>query len=574
LREAGEAAVRLAPASAARWFGAALRVLPENAPSEERVALLLSRAGALAATGRFVESRADLVDCIGIVPRGAEDWHVRVATACAVVERLLGLQEEAHGHLTAALAEVQCAESAEAVALMIELTVNALHAGDLDAMRSWAGRAVAAAGRLGDRGLLAAAVAVRAWAGAFAGDGEEAQTHCDEATELLDQLSDEEVAERLDALANLASADFYLDRFVAATEHARRALEIGRATRQGDLFPPVVAMLGGSLWVQGRPFDAEELFDGAVEAARVAGSSHSLAWNLFNRSFAALAAGNLDVALATAEESVELTEDAAPGLIPACAGATLAAVLLEADEAARSVDLLLTRGGGEELPLIGGGWRARFLELLTRALLATGKRAEAERAAAAAQACADAVALPSATAMANLAAAALALDADETTTAAERALAAAAALEGVGARFDAARARALAGRALVQGGDHVRAAAELELAAAAFDSFGSLRYRDKAERELRKLGRHIYRRTRRGGRDSHGVTALTTRELEIAQLVVDRKTNPQIAEELFLSKKTVETHLRNIFRKINVASRVELARAVERANHAARAPAN
>ena len=52
----------------------------------------------------------------------------------------------------------------------------------------------------------------------------------------------------------------------------------------------------------------------------------------------------------------------------------------------------------------------------------------------------------------------------------------------------------------------------------------------------------------------------------MARLVVDRKTNPEIAAELFLSQKTVETHLRNIFRKLGVASRVELARAVERAD--------
>jgi DNA-binding CsgD family transcriptional regulator len=70
------------------------------------------------------------------------------------------------------------------------------------------------------------------------------------------------------------------------------------------------------------------------------------------------------------------------------------------------------------------------------------------------------------------------------------------------------------------------------------------------------------------------VTALTARELEVARLVVGRKTNPQIAAELFLSQKTVESHLRNIFRKIDVSSRVDLARAVERADRTvgARAP--
>ena len=50
----------------------------------------------------------------------------------------------------------------------------------------------------------------------------------------------------------------------------------------------------------------------------------------------------------------------------------------------------------------------------------------------------------------------------------------------------------------------------------------------------------------------------------MAWLVVDRKTNPQIAAELFLSQKTVETHLRNIFHKMNVTTRAALARAVER----------
>ncbi len=70
----------------------------------------------------------------------------------------------------------------------------------------------------------------------------------------------------------------------------------------------------------------------------------------------------------------------------------------------------------------------------------------------------------------------------------------------------------------------------------------------------------------RGKAGATGLEALTSRELQVARLVVDRKTNPEIAAELFLSQKTVETHLRNIFRKIDVSSRVALARAVEHAD--------
>ena len=50
----------------------------------------------------------------------------------------------------------------------------------------------------------------------------------------------------------------------------------------------------------------------------------------------------------------------------------------------------------------------------------------------------------------------------------------------------------------------------------------------------------------------------------------ERRTNPQIAAELFLSKKTVETHIRHLFEKLDVSSRVEIARAVERAERAER----
>jgi DNA-binding NarL/FixJ family response regulator len=139
----------------------------------------------------------------------------------------------------------------------------------------------------------------------------------------------------------------------------------------------------------------------------------------------------------------------------------------------------------------------------------------------------------------------------------------------VGAPIEEGLARTLAGHALAQAGQTDRAVAELRHAAAQLDACGALRYREAAERELGKLGHRPHRRTRAGATDGTPVGSLTERELQVANLVVDRKTNPQIAAELFLSQKTVETHLRNIFRKVGVGSRVELARAIE--NEALRA---
>ena len=150
--------------------------------------------------------------------------------------------------------------------------------------------------------------------------------------------------------------------------------------------------------------------------------------------------------------------------------------------------------------------------------------------------------------------------------AAERALEAAPLAAEVGAPIEEAISRVLAGRALAAAGERDRAAEELSAAARVFEECGALPRRDAADRELGKLGKRVHRRTRRGKADGTGIELLTERELEVARLVVDRKTNAQIAAELFLSPKTVETHIRHLFQKLEVSSRVEVARVVERAD--------
>ena len=167
-------------------------------------------------------------------------------------------------------------------------------------------------------------------------------------------------------------------------------------------------------------------------------------------------------------------------------------------------------------------------------------------------------------AWAQHAAATVALRAGEPGTAAERALASAAAAEEVGAVIEAALSRMLAGRALAAAGERIARRPRSSARRRPSRPAAPLPHRDAAEQELRRLGKRVHRRTRPGAAGAEGLAALTERELQVAGLVVDRNTNPEIAAELFLSPKTVETHLRNIFRKLGVSSRVELARAVER----------
>jgi DNA-binding NarL/FixJ family response regulator len=78
-------------------------------------------------------------------------------------------------------------------------------------------------------------------------------------------------------------------------------------------------------------------------------------------------------------------------------------------------------------------------------------------------------------------------------------------------------------------------------------------------RELRGLGRRVRRRATAAGAPPGPLTA---REREIAGLVAAGRTNREVAEQLVLSAKTVEAHLRNIYAKLGIRSRVELAREV------------
>ena len=525
--------------------------------------LLLARARALAATGQFAQGHSALVESFALLPPEAIALRVRLTRACAGIEHLLGRHEQAHARLVSAMESLKDPASPAAAELMIELAMDGFSLMDYGRMRDWAERALTTAYALADRPLAAAAAAVAAFACAATGAIDVAEARRHEAAALVDDLPDQQLALHLDAAVHLAGAELYLDWYQQAEEHAGRAMAVGLATGQSEFVPLTYSILGQTKLLRGQLAEASDLLDNAVDAARLSGNVQALAGNLVNRSLTAVAAGDLDLALSTAQENVELTAGLDQSLVCA-AGVALATALLETGDPGRAVDVLVGSSGGEELPLIPGVWRARSLELLTRCWIALGRREEAARAAALAEALAASLTLRVARSMADraLAAAALATGAPE--TAAQHALASATTADEVGMPVDAALSRTLAGRALAQAGQSETAVGQLLQAAEHLDACGAIRYRAAAEFELRRLGRRVHRRTQRGDGHRYGVQSLTARELQIARLVVDRRTNPEIAEALFLSPKTVETHLRNLFHKLDVSSRVDVARVIER----------
>src|SRR6266852_2144924 len=80
----------------------------------------------------------------------------------------------------------------------------------------------------------------------------------------------------------------------------------------------------------------------------------------------------------------------------------------------------------------------------------------------------------------------------------------------------------------------------------------------RVRKRLRELG--VRRRLVTAEPETNGWAAMTAAELAVARLVADGLTNREVAERLFVSPHTVSSHLRHVFLKLGINSRVELAR--------------
>jgi DNA-binding CsgD family transcriptional regulator len=117
-----------------------------------------------------------------------------------------------------------------------------------------------------------------------------------------------------------------------------------------------------------------------------------------------------------------------------------------------------------------------------------------------------------------------------------------------------ARARLLYGEWLRRERRARDAREELREAARMFRSMGAEAFAQRAEDELHASGEHLI------ARNPETFELLTAQELRIAELAGDGETNREIASRLYVSPRTVEYHLRKIFKKLGVSGRVELAK--------------
>jgi DNA-binding CsgD family transcriptional regulator len=120
--------------------------------------------------------------------------------------------------------------------------------------------------------------------------------------------------------------------------------------------------------------------------------------------------------------------------------------------------------------------------------------------------------------------------------------------------FERARTELAFGEFLRRSRRRVEARQHLRAALDQFESLGATLWAERARVELRASGQTARKR------DPSARADLTAQELQIARFVADGLSNRDVAARLFLSPRTIDFHLRNIFRKLEISSRVELAR--------------
>lgn len=551
LRAAATAVLPQSPASSAEWAAAA-RTLIEDDPAQlsARVELLQLEARALTACGRLEAAHAALASALAATADGAAaaspdaaDRHAALLQQIIYLELLLGWFDRARVRLAGAFDEGPGSDVLRTYLAALQLVLIDPDGALAVATAPEPATVSDPADRNAARSVLLATAAIARQA---LGDLAGAQRDCDGAAELLDDGDPEASDLWAEAALLVVLAERTLEREAQAIAHLRQILGARRPMRQIHIELRAATELALTLAERGELAEAAELAETAVETGRLVNSR----WLLANALAAQVAVermrGDLTRALALAREAFEQPLDRRRAY-PGQQRRTLGTTYLAAGDADACVELFGTLGVSGAADMAPGG-RVLVHELLAEAELLRGNVAAARAEADAARAHGADSPLPRTRARVLRADARVRLAEGDAGRAAELALAAAGLAAAADGELEAARARLLAGQALAAGGERAAAIEQLTLAEEVFARCGVGLLRPVAVRELRELGRRVASPDR----------TLSAREREIAALVAAGSSNQQIADALVISLRTVETHVRNVRRKLGVASRAEV----------------
>ncbi|MGQ0745022.1 MAG: helix-turn-helix transcriptional regulator [Acidimicrobiales bacterium] len=561
LVEAGLATTATAPSTAARWFASALRLIP-LAPDMDsaRLDLHVCLARALGAAGRLEECCAVVRDALEMTSPEQSELRSQLIASFGMAEHLLGRHDVAHDRLVAALDDVADHGCPEAIALQIQLALGDFFEGDYASMAAWATAALASAQPMGNHPLHASAAAIAAVADYSLGRIGPSATLTDRAAALVDAASDDDLIIQLDVLLYLGQVEHSLGRFDVANDHLDRALALSQRSGQSYLVPPLQVVKTVALVFQGRLAEAHALAEAAHERALLLANAHFQCLSGVVRVWVTRIRGDVAESAALGLRVADMAAGCG-AMISAFAGLYLAEALLECQEPEAARARLLAAAGGPGLGPIERPVRPWGYEVLARAELAMDDREAALAWLARAEEAMDGVDHPLGWSYLHRTRAWVAAGNGRWEEAAESALVSASVAEVCGLPVEASRARLLAGQCLRQADRLDEAVDQFSAAEATLAACGAQRYRDEAAQELRLLGQRVPVRDR-AHRPASRLGSLTRRQREVAELVAAGQTNRQIALGLYVGESTVETHLKHIFRKLNIASRAALASAV------------
>ncbi|WP_301176416.1 ATP-binding protein [Actinomadura geliboluensis] len=565
LVEAARAVGRQAPATAAYWLQAALDLMPGAADESypDRVELLVELAQVQALSGHAEEGRETARTLLGLLPPDDTVRRARTVHMCAIMERQLGRIHEARALVLDELRRITDRQTPEAVLLRIRLVADRIQRIDTRGSHAILETIPETAPGWGP-GLTAAVAAMRPMVAYGRGEVGEAIAYAQTADQLFSAASDNEFADCLDCFAWLVFAESFLGMYDEALRHAERLVSITRTTGQTFVLGYMLSGQSRILAQLGRLEEAAAVADEATAVGRDLRSQEVLAYGLIQQCLTASWTGDHERALRAGDEAVANDTGSGEWWTHMAHVARALAVINEGRLEEGATALIAACGDGTA----GLDFSTLLIcaEALAAVRAAQDDAADAAKWADIAEAITDPL-LTGDTGLARLTRAHALRAADP---AASAALAAEAAdlLAKAGRRPEAGRAELAAGLAHAAAGDRSRARDRLRAAAEVFEACGMKGLLAQVAREQRRLGVRVPAAGSAAGKGAKGRKdlpfGLSPREHEIALLVAEGNSNQQIAERLYLSVRTVETHLSRVFAKIGVSSRVGVATAMNR----------